>query len=168
MYKISTKDGKIVDGKDEFFSELKRLKSDDIHFAYLVIKTKVPSANRMRRFFYTICAYISIQNHYPAPPPQDEVEAVATHLKEEFLPKRSLLAKFKTGSKLVQPRASTKNRSIKNWTDFLENITSYLTGQGYILPDSEEYNNLAEEHGIYKTKEYMIDKLHKELKAKTT
>lgn len=169
MYRIDTETGKILDGqRDNFFAELKKIKEKGLSFCEIKIVQQDKEKDRLQRFFFVLVEHVLLQDKYPNDPTTEEKNGMTALLKNEFLPRETteLPKPFKEEYKTIKYQPSMSNMSFNAMKEFVDRIVNWMTGNGYEVPDSEEYWKYAEENGKGSANEHFKKRLLATLKAK--
>ena len=165
-YPIDTENGKILYGRrDEFMAHLKRLKDEGVDIANLTLK-KPENTEQMRRFYFLTIEWIVTQNYYPDEYARPDVEALHTRLKQIFIPRKIHQIRMKDTRETVTSIPSTTKLGQRNYKIYLQSVIDWATGQGYLLPDSTEFNQRVKAVGYEAAKVESMDSLARQLKAK--
>lgn len=168
-YKFS-KEGKPFSELDEqmFLENIRSVsEKNGSDYVFVTVSETIPTQRRMLRFFFVIAEYIAIQNYYPKDPTRTDISAVATWLTDEFIPNREHKIIIGGQEKIVKSIKSKSKLSHHQMKLFIENVISWAEGQGYIVPNSEDYHVESGRVGQSVAHKNLIEELKNSLKSKS-
>lgn len=149
-----------------FDNALAEMHSQGINMACLQITKPDILKDQMHKFYFVCLEYICRQNSYPENPPSIDKDALHAHMKQVLIPRKVHSMRLKSGPVVVKSIPSTTKLSGRQFKLYLQNVLDWAVGQGYIVPDSTDFNKRCEEVGFAEAKSECLDQLNKTLKAK--
>ena len=165
-HRISTETKKFISQAERvaFMNEINFYKEKGIKEVFLNIRIKEGQDN-LDNYFFVFCRYLAIQDQETMKIKRGHFDAVRHYLIDEFLVVPRAEHKTK-GGKTIISRKALKNANKEQKIKFIECIVNWAVGQGYEVPNSEEYGEMLKDKGKSLTKQYFDEKLEKLIRAK--